>query len=57
MSYLIIPCFRIKPYDYFEHSYFLKVNIHLINSQKMNSNYNRKKNKIKLILLWFNKIT
>ena len=51
MSYLIIPCFRIKPNDYFEHPYFLKVNIHLINSQKMNSNYNRKKNKIKLILL------
>ena len=51
MSYLIIPCFRKKPYDCLEHSNFLKVNKHSINSQKTNSNYNQVKNKIKLIFL------
>ena len=46
MSYLIIPCFRIKPYDCLEHSIFLKVNTHFINSQKTNSNYSQVKKRL-----------
>ena len=47
MSLLIIPCFRIQPYDCLEHTNFLKVNKHLINCQKLN--FNTGKEQIRVI--------